>query len=37
MSQTASQPSPDPDGDGVPPHRFTPALAHTIDLSFQYR
>ena len=27
MSQTASQPSTDPAADGVPPHRYTPALA----------
>ena len=26
MSQTASQPTSDPTADGVPPHRYTPAL-----------
>jgi leucyl-tRNA synthetase len=34
MSQTASQPSAD---DGVPPHRYTPALAQQIELAWQDR
>jgi leucyl-tRNA synthetase len=37
MSQTASQPSADPTGDGVPPHRYTPALAQQIELAWQDR
>ncbi|MGY1913919.1 leucine--tRNA ligase [Blastococcus sp. SYSU DS0973] len=37
MSQTASQTGADPTGDGVPPHRYTPALAQRIELSWQDR
>src|SRR5687767_15834974 len=37
MSQTASQPSTDPTADGVPPHRYTPALAQQIELAWQDR
>ena len=38
MSQTADQPSVEPDGDGdVPPHRYTPALAQQIELAWQDR
>src|SRR4029453_9411109 len=37
MSQTASQPNADPTGDGVPPHRYTPALAQRIELAWQAR
>jgi leucyl-tRNA synthetase len=37
MSQTASQPSTDPSVDGVPPHRYTPALAQQIELAWQDR
>ena len=37
MSQTASQPSTDPTADGVPPHRYTPALAQRIELAWQDR
>ncbi|MCV2491296.1 leucine--tRNA ligase [Geodermatophilus sp. YIM 151500] len=37
MSQTASQPSTDPTADGVPPHRYTPALAQSIELAWQDR
>ncbi|WP_436704008.1 leucine--tRNA ligase [Geodermatophilus sp. CPCC 205761] len=37
MSQTASQPSTDPAVDGVPPHRYTPALAQQIELAWQDR
>src|SRR5215207_11084644 len=41
MSQTADQPSVDQArgsaGDGVPPHRYTPALAQQIELSWQDR
>ncbi|MGY1813101.1 leucine--tRNA ligase [Blastococcus sp. SYSU D00820] len=37
MSQTASQPTTDPTGDGVPPHRYTPALAQEIELAWQDR
>ena len=36
MSQTAS-PSTDPSADGVPPHRYTPALAQQIELAWQDR
>src|ERR1700710_2074190 len=36
MSQTASQ-STDPPTDGVPPHRYTPALAQQIELGWQDR
>jgi leucyl-tRNA synthetase len=36
MSQTASQ-STDPSTDGVPPHRYTPALAQQIELAWQDR
>ncbi|MCW2617966.1 MAG: leuS [Modestobacter sp.] len=36
MSQTASQ-STDPSADGVPPHRYTPALAQQIELAWQDR
>ena len=36
MSQTAS-PSTDPSADGVPPHRYTPALASEIELAWQDR
>ncbi|MEU2350836.1 leucine--tRNA ligase [Modestobacter sp. NPDC049651] len=36
MSQTASQ-STDPTADGVPPHRYTPALAQQIELAWQDR
>jgi leucyl-tRNA synthetase len=36
MSQTAS-PSTDPSTDGVPPHRYTPALAQRIELAWQDR
>ena len=36
MSQTAS-PSTDPSTDGVPPHRYTPALAQQIELAWQDR
>ncbi|SDD14723.1 leucyl-tRNA synthetase [Geodermatophilus telluris] len=37
MSQTVSQPATDPAGDGVPPHRYTPALAQRIELEWQDR
>ncbi|MGY1664024.1 leucine--tRNA ligase [Geodermatophilus sp. SYSU D00705] len=37
MSQTASQPVTDPAGEGVPPHRYTPALAQRIELAWQDR
>jgi leucyl-tRNA synthetase len=37
MSQTASQPTPEPTADGVPPHRYTPALAQSIELAWQDR
>ena len=37
MSQPASPPSADPTGDGVPPHRYTPALAQQIELAWQDR
>ena len=37
MSQTASQPNVEPAGDGAPPHRYTPALAQQIELSWQDR
>jgi len=37
MSQTASQPASDHTGDGVPLHRYTPALAHQIELAWQDR
>jgi leucyl-tRNA synthetase len=37
MSQTASQPNTEPTGDGVPPHRYTPALAQQIELAWQDR
>src|SRR3954464_14246228 len=37
MSQTPGQPSVDPTGDGVPPHRYTPALAQQIELAWQDR
>jgi leucyl-tRNA synthetase len=36
MSQTADQPSVEPAG-GVPPHRYTPALAQQIELAWQDR
>ncbi|WP_346622933.1 leucine--tRNA ligase [Blastococcus montanus] len=36
MSQTDS-PSTEPTGDGVPPHRYTPALAQRIELAWQDR
>ena len=36
MSQTASQ-STEPSADGVPPHRYTPALAQQIELTWQDR
>src|SRR3712207_5769672 len=36
MSQTAS-PSTAPSADGVPPHRYTPALAQQIELAWQDR
>ena len=36
MSQTASK-SADPSADGVPPHRYTPALAQQIELGWQDR
>ena len=36
MSQTASQ-STAPSADGVPPHRYTPALAQQIELAWQDR
>ncbi|MGZ4640814.1 MAG: leucine--tRNA ligase [Blastococcus sp.] len=37
MTHTASQSSSSPTGDGVPPHRYTPALAQKIELSWQDR
>jgi leucyl-tRNA synthetase len=37
MSQTASSPNADPTGDGVPPHRYTPALAQQLELAWQAR
>ncbi|MFW3170779.1 leucine--tRNA ligase [Geodermatophilus sp. CPCC 206100] len=37
MSQPASPPITDPTGDGVPPHRYTPALAQRIELAWQDR
>ncbi|PRY47495.1 leucyl-tRNA synthetase [Geodermatophilus tzadiensis] len=37
MSQTVSQPATDPAGEGVPPHRYTPALAQRIELEWQDR
>ncbi|MCU1669947.1 MAG: leucyl-tRNA synthetase [Blastococcus sp.] len=37
MSQTPGEPSTDPTGDGVPPHRYTPALAQKIELAWQDR
>src|SRR3954468_16130243 len=36
MSQTASH-STEPSADGVPPHRYTPALAQQIELAWQDR
>ncbi|MCZ2807484.1 leucine--tRNA ligase [Modestobacter sp. VKM Ac-2983] len=36
MSQTASQHT-EPSADGVPPHRYTPALAQQIELAWQDR
>ncbi|WP_448613232.1 leucine--tRNA ligase [Modestobacter sp. URMC 112] len=32
-----SQPNPEPTADGVPPHRYTPALAQSIELAWQDR
>jgi leucyl-tRNA synthetase len=37
MSQTASQPTTEHAADGVPPHRYTPALAQSIELAWQDR
>ncbi|HEV7212402.1 MAG TPA: leucine--tRNA ligase [Blastococcus sp.] len=37
MTDTASQSSSSPTGDGVPPHRYTPALAQKIELAWQDR
>ncbi|MGY1644094.1 leucine--tRNA ligase [Geodermatophilus sp. SYSU D00703] len=37
MSQTASQPTTEPAGEGVPPYRYTPALAQQIELAWQDR
>ncbi|NEK60327.1 leucine--tRNA ligase [Geodermatophilus sabuli] len=37
MSQTASQASTETTGDGVPPHRYTPELAQSIELAWQDR
>jgi len=37
MTHTASQSSNGPTGDGVPPHRYTPALAQKIELAWQDR
>ncbi|HET6391856.1 MAG TPA: class I tRNA ligase family protein, partial [Blastococcus sp.] len=37
MSQTADQPSVTQQGEGVPPHRYTPALAQRIELAWQDR
>jgi leucyl-tRNA synthetase len=37
MSQTASQPNPETTADGVPPHRYMPALAQSIELAWQDR
>src|SRR3712207_5550595 len=37
MSQTASQTTTEPAGDGVPPHRYTAALAERIELAWQDR
>jgi leucyl-tRNA synthetase len=37
MSQPASQPTTEPTADGVPPHRYTPALAQSIELAWQDR
>ncbi len=37
MSQTASQPTTEPAEEGVPPHRYTPSLAQSIELAWQDR
>ncbi|GAB3351149.1 leucine--tRNA ligase [Modestobacter lapidis] len=37
MSQPASQPNPETTADGVPPHRYTPALAQSMELAWQDR
>src|SRR5215217_960207 len=37
MTNTAGQPTQDAAGDGVPPHRYTPALAQSIELAWQDR
>jgi leucyl-tRNA synthetase len=37
MSQTADQPSAEQTSGDVPPHRYTPALAHEIELAWQDR
>ena len=37
MSQTADQHSADQASGDVPPHRYTPALAHEIELAWQDR
>src|SRR3954466_13294947 len=37
MRQTPGQPSTDPTGDGVPPYRYTPALAQRMGLAWQDR
>jgi leucyl-tRNA synthetase len=37
MSQTADQPSVTQQDEGVPPHRYTPALAQRIELAWQDR
>jgi leucyl-tRNA synthetase len=37
MSQTADQPSAEQTSGDVPPHRYTPALAHQIELAWQDR
>ncbi|MGR7028075.1 leucine--tRNA ligase [Geodermatophilus sp. URMC 62] len=37
MSQTVSRPTTDPADEGVPPHRYTPALAQRIELEWQDR
>jgi leucyl-tRNA synthetase len=37
MSQPATQPNPEQTTDGVPPHRYTPALAQSIELAWEDR
>jgi leucyl-tRNA synthetase len=37
MSESADQPSVEPAAGDIPPHRYTPALAHEIELAWQDR